>query len=246
MLKEMVKDRKISDLEDLPVKAFEESETRKTFPSVKHSWMDKGKVLLIGENEEKDCEQMMELFKQVWTRGQPVVMDKSWEKWDKSRWSPKFFQEKFSDVSVDCVDVLTEEKIRLNKMSTFWDGFFNAKDRRRDDEEEDKSKETSSDSCSNLVLRLESWPLQSEEFSDTLPGHLSDIMKNIPMPSYTLKNGSKNLATLLPDVFVRPDLGPRTIFIQGLGAKMAKDNCSVNLHEEAADSVTLLLSASAR
>lgn len=34
-------------------------------------------------------------------------------------------------------------------------------------------------------------------------------MKNIPLPEYTRRGGKLNLASRLPNYFVRPDLGPK-------------------------------------
>jgi len=36
-----------------------------------------------------------------------------------------------------------------------------------------------------------------------------DLMKNIPLPEYTRRGGKLNLASRLPNYFVRPDLGPK-------------------------------------
>lgn len=36
-----------------------------------------------------------------------------------------------------------------------------------------------------------------------------DLMANIPLPEYTRRDGKLNLASRLPNYFVRPDLGPK-------------------------------------
>lgn len=41
------------------------------------------------------------------------------------------------------------------------------------------------------------------------PFRFDDLMKNIPLPEYTRRGGKLNLASRLPNYFVRPDLGPK-------------------------------------
>lgn len=41
------------------------------------------------------------------------------------------------------------------------------------------------------------------------PCRFDDLMKNLPLPEYTKRDGRLNLAARLPDFFVRPDLGPK-------------------------------------
>ncbi len=36
-----------------------------------------------------------------------------------------------------------------------------------------------------------------------------DLMENLPLPEYTKRDGRLNLASRLPNFFVRPDLGPK-------------------------------------
>lgn len=36
-----------------------------------------------------------------------------------------------------------------------------------------------------------------------------DLMDNLPLPEYTKRDGRLNLASRLPNFFVRPDLGPK-------------------------------------
>ena len=37
----------------------------------------------------------------------------------------------------------------------------------------------------------------------------SDLMKALPLPDYTRREGRLNMAATLPDFFVKPDLGPK-------------------------------------
>lgn len=59
-----------------------------------------------------------------------------------------------------------------------------------------------------MVLKLKDWP-PGDDFSDMLPTRFADLMQALPLPEYTHRNGRLNLASRLPDFFVRPDLGPK-------------------------------------
>ena len=59
-----------------------------------------------------------------------------------------------------------------------------------------------------MILKLKDWPT-AEDFADLLPTRYQDLMKALPMPEYTHRTGMLNLASRLPDFFVRPDLGPK-------------------------------------
>ena len=58
------------------------------------------------------------------------------------------------------------------------------------------------------MLKLKDWP-PTEDFSDLLPSRFQDIMKVLPLPEYSNRSGILNLASRLPDFFVKPDLGPK-------------------------------------
>lgn len=75
-------------------------------------------------------------------------------------------------------------------------GNFNNLERMRDDDGE------------SLILKLLDWP-PAEEFSDILPTRYDDLMKALPLPQYTHREGVFNMASRLPECFVQPDLGPR-------------------------------------
>lgn len=45
-----------------------------------------------------------------------------------------------------------------------------------------------------------------------------DLMDNLPLPEYTKRDGRLNLASRLPNFFVRPDLGPKMYNAYGKGS----------------------------
>jgi lysine-specific demethylase 3 len=59
-----------------------------------------------------------------------------------------------------------------------------------------------------MLLKLKDWP-PGQDFSELLPTRFNDLMKALPLPEYTHRNGPLNLAVRLPEYFLRPDLGPK-------------------------------------
>ena len=89
-----------------------------------------------------------------------------------------------------------------------------------------------------LILKLKDWP-PGDDFSDMLPTRFQDLMDALPMPEYTQRNGRLNLASCLPDFFVRPDLGPKMYNAYGSAATPRAG--TTNLHLDISDAVNLLL-----
>ena len=61
-----------------------------------------------------------------------------------------------------------------------------------------------------MILKLKDWP-PTEDFAETMPNRFQDLMQSLPVPEYTHRNGVLNLASRLPDFFVKPDLGPENV-----------------------------------
>ena len=51
-----------------------------------------------------------------------------------------------------------------------------------------------------------------------------DLMDNLPLPEYTKRDGRLNLASRLPNFFVRPDLGPKMYNAYGEKSKSETTN----------------------
>ena len=91
------------------------------------------------------------------------------------------------------------------------------------------------------VCRVKDWPASGEEFGEAFPAQTLDLLKNLPMMGYTTRNSLLNMTAILPDVFVRPDLGPRATISHGVGVRdSAPDIGTVHLHVEKADSLSAL------
>jgi lysine-specific demethylase 3 len=119
-------------------------------------------------------------------------------------------------------------------LKKFWEGFSNVSKRLRDDDGEP------------ALLKLKDWPSPGntgEEFSETLPSHSANILSGLPLTAYTDRGeaGMFNLAANLPDVFVRPDLGPRSYI--SYGDSQSPDCGTYNLHLELADTLWIVVRA---
>lgn len=62
-------------------------------------------------------------------------------------------------------------------------------------------------------------------------------MKNIPLPEYTRRGGKLNLASRLPNYFVRPDLGPKMYNAYGKKSFILKVTFPTCLYEIIVDYV---------
>jgi len=63
-----------------------------------------------------------------------------------------------------------------------------------------------------------------------------DLMDNLPLPEYTKRDGRLNLASRLPNFFVRPDLGPKMYNAYGKGSSLKHSSTQE-------DSIGILLSS---
>ena len=80
-----------------------------------------------------------------------------------------------------------------------------------------------------LILKLKDWPT-SDDFKQILPRRFADMMRNSPVPPYTLRHGLFNLVAALPDFFGKPDLGPKMYIAYGsMGNLSAYDKGRINI-----------------
>lgn len=78
-----------------------------------------------------------------------------------------------------------------------------------------------------------------EDFSEMLPTRFEDLLQGLPLPEYTHRTGVFNIASRLPDYFVRPDLGPK--MYNAYGSALHPMVGSTNLHLDISDAVNLIL-----
>ncbi|MEJ1286645.1 lysine (K)-specific demethylase 3A [Cricetulus griseus] len=91
-----------------------------------------------------------------------------------------------------------------------------------------------------MVLKLKDWP-PGEDFRDMMPSRFDDLMANIPLPEYTRRDGKLNLASRLPNYFVRPDLGPKMYNAYGLITPEDRKYGTTNLHLDVSDAANVMV-----
>ena len=133
----------------------------------------------------------------VWKRCQPVIVSGIVENLDKKLWHPDVLTD-LPDHSYDPLHPDNSAVTHGQPIKKFFDGY------------DVIAKRPQSESGDPLTLRFrENWPAQEDHFAEMLPNHYKDLMSNLPLKEYTVREGILNLASRLPDCFVRLDLGPR-------------------------------------
>lgn len=64
-------------------------------------------------------------------------------------------------------------------------------------------------------------------------------MSVLPLGEYTQRNGKLNLASRLPECFVRPDLGPK--MYNAYGSALYPNTGTTNLHLDISDAVNVMV-----
>ena len=216
------------------VRSYNIGETKPLYQGVTHTWLCDGKVLRF-EVPQDDEKKAIDLFQEVWRRGQPIVVGNATQKMNLTIWEPSRLSTEFGAVAVELTNIQTGDILAGNHtLKKFWDGFSNVSKRLRDEDGEP------------ALLKLKDWPSpgnSGEEFSESLPQHSANVLAGLPLPAYTDRGvaGMFNLAANLPDVFVRPDLGPRSYI--SYGDSQSPDCGTYNLHLELADTLWVLVRA---
>ena len=140
-------------------------------------------------------------------------------------WTPKSLLSEFANEKNEFINCLSSNVISI-PLKKFWDGFEFSSKRLRDER------------GVPMLLKLNNWPT-TEDFSEILPKHVSDLLEIFPIPEYTSKSGKFNLASRIPDSFVKPDLGPKLYIAYGSSVNSSKG--TTNLHFEVPDTVNVLI-----
>lgn len=144
---------------------------------------------------------------------------------DHDLWHPDSFSHDFGSDKNDLINCRNGELLTKQPMRKFWDGFESYSVRMKDKDSQ------------FLLLKLKDWP-PDEEFSEMLPSRYRDLMQSLPLPEYTKRNGVLNLASRLPDCFVRPDLGPK--MYSAYGTAKTPERGTTNLHLDISDAVNVM------
>lgn len=169
------------------------------YPDIPHSWLCENKLLRLIEPLHPGNEA---IFHDQWQRGQPVLISNVLKHLQGNLWIPEAFSEEFGSEISDFVNCMTGKLVRNREISIFWDGFENVEKRLLDNE------------GNTMLLKLKDWPPDSD-FKNKMPTRFEDIMKNLPVNSYTNRNGDLNIVKYLPTCFLHPDLGPKGYFAYG-------------------------------
>jgi len=208
---------------DSPIPQYNLAETSLQFPNTPHSWLDSGRLLRLHTPRNKNN---LKLFQQQWRRAQPVLVSDCHTLMSKELWHPDSFGRDYGDQENDLVNCHTQIVLLGHDMGSFWAGF------------EKMSARLTDDKGRPMILKLKDWP-PTEDFSETMPRRFQDLMNGLPLPEYTHRNGVYNLASRLPEFFVKPDLGPK--MYNAYGTALHPGVGSTNLHLDMSDAVNVMV-----
>ncbi|XP_055505540.1 lysine-specific demethylase 3A-like isoform X3 [Leucoraja erinacea] len=190
-----------------------------------HTWYCGGRVLCLQDPSNKNN---WNIFRECWKQGHPVIVSGVHTKLREELWKPEAFGKEFGDQDADLVDCRTNTIIAGAKIRDFWDGF------------EDLSRRLATKEKEPMALKLKDWP-PGEDFRDMMLSRFEDLMNNLPLPEYTKRDGKLNLASRLPDFFVRPDLGPKMYNAYGLLSAEDRKVGTTNLHLDVSDAANVMV-----
>ncbi|XP_053538058.1 lysine-specific demethylase 3B isoform X1 [Ictalurus punctatus] len=194
-------------------------------PHTSHTWLCDGRLLCLQDPSNSNN---WKIFRECWKQGQPVLVSGIHRKLKECLWLPDAFSEEFGDQDVDLVNCRNCAIISDVKVRDFWDGFQVISKRLRGTDGQ------------AMVLKLKDWP-PGEDFRDMMPTRFDDLMDNLPLPEYTKRDGRLNLASRLPNFFVRPDLGPKMYNAYGLISTEDRKVGTTNLHLDVSDAVNVMV-----
>ncbi|XP_036894900.1 lysine-specific demethylase 3A [Sturnira hondurensis] len=189
-----------------------------------HYWLCDNRLLCLQDPNNKSN---WNVFRECWKQGQPVMVSGVHHKLNTELWKPESFRKEFGGQEVDLVNCRTNEIITGATVGDFWDGFEDIPNRLKNEKEP-------------MVLKLKDWP-PGEDFRDMMPSRFDDLMANIPLPEYTRRDGKLNLASRLPNYFVRPDLGPKMYNAYGLITPEDRKYGTTNLHLDVSDAANVMV-----
>ncbi|KYM79539.1 Lysine-specific demethylase 3B [Atta colombica] len=209
--------------EPLPIRIMTGTESRSLYPDVPHSWLCDGKLLRLSDPNNPNN---YRIFQDQWKRGQPVIVSDVAKALDMKLWHPDSFARDFGDEKNDLVNCMTGNLVPNQPMRKFWEGF------------EYYSKRLKDERGNPMLLKLKDWP-PGDDFAELLPSRFTDLMKVLPLSEYTHRNGRLNLASRLPNCFVRPDLGPK--MYNAYGSALHSNKGTTNLHLDISDAVNVMV-----
>ncbi|XP_018331475.1 probable JmjC domain-containing histone demethylation protein 2C [Agrilus planipennis] len=207
----------------LPIRIMTLTESKVLYPDVPHSWLCDGRLLRLTDPNNVGN---YKIFQDQWKRGQPVIVSDVTRSLNKDLWNPEAFARDFGDEKNDLVNCMNGNLVPNQPMRKFWEGF------------EHYSKRLKDERGNPMLLKLKDWP-PGEDFAEMLPTRFSDLMKVLPLSEYTHRTGKLNLASRLPECFVRPDLGPK--MYNAYGSALHPTKGTTNLHLDISDAVNVMV-----
>ena len=177
-----------------------------------HSWLCDGSLLKL---DDAISPHNMKLFQSQWARGQPVIISNSNEYLDYKLWHPKAFCKDFGHLRADLVNTLTGKTVPKQPLKWFWEGFEKVSCRPLDSD------------GTPMLLKLKDWPPE-DDIAKYIPRRFHNLVHDFPIQPYTLREGNCNLASYIPDNFLRPELGPKMYI--AYGNALYSNKASTNLH----------------
>ncbi|XP_028767021.1 lysine-specific demethylase JMJ25 [Neltuma alba] len=172
-------------------------------------------------------------FQWHWSKGEPVIVSNVLECTSGLSWEPLVMWRAFRKINnkkqethlavkvIDCLD-LCEGDINIHQ-------FFTGYSEGRKDFE-----------MGPQLLKLKDWP-PSKLFEERLPRHCAEFISSLPFKEYTNPyNGVLNLASMLPDGVIKPDIGPKTYIAYGIPMELGRGDSVTKLHCDMSDAVNVL------
>ncbi|XP_020579159.1 lysine-specific demethylase JMJ25-like isoform X2 [Phalaenopsis equestris] len=176
----------------------------------------------------------LEHFQGHWAKGEPVVVRNVLDLTSGLSWEPmvmwralreknrkKASSENFEVKAIDCLDFC---EVEIN-ISQFFRGYLDGRFHKDGWPE---------------MLKLKDWP-PSSSFEERLPRHGVEFLSALPFGEYAnLRDGLLNVAAMLPEGVLRPDLGPKTYIAYGFEEELCRGDSVTKLHCDMSDAVNLL------
>uniref|UniRef100_A0A1Y1LQ77 [histone H3]-dimethyl-L-lysine(9) demethylase n=2 Tax=Photinus pyralis TaxID=7054 RepID=A0A1Y1LQ77_PHOPY len=207
----------------LPIRIMTLTESKVLYPDTPHSWLCDGKLLRLCDPNHNGN---YKIFMDQWKRGQPVLVSDVAKLLNRDLWNPESFARDFGDEKNDLINCMNGNLVPNQPMRKFWEGFDHFSKRLKDER------------GNPMLLKLKDWP-PGEDFAEMLPSRFNDLMKVLPLSEYTHRSGKLNLASRLPDCFVRPDLGPK--MYNAYGSALHPTKGTTNLHLDISDAVNVMV-----
>lgn len=215
-----------------------------------HTWCDNELLVLLQPRHKEN----LRLFRAQWKLGKPILVRGMDKLTNMDLWLPQYFSEKFGFYRNDLIDC-RHDSIHKHSMKKYWDNFEQHYGQKKTKKNNNSSAAANSDdnSASNSSIsnsatnatpdsyplwKMKDWP-PSEDFGEILPDHYKDYMDNLPLSTYTTRNGQLNLACRIPNEMLKPDLGPK--LYSAYGTTKFSHKGTTNLHLDVSDAINVMM-----